>query len=188
MTDTYEDLEVRLRTCLDHVARAVSDEVPEFGPRRAGRDLWRGRPRHRSIGVVTCAAVVAVRAALGLSVSTRATPRSQLIAAIRTSIAAQTARVRLTSVPAVATGAGEGAVSMTALGVVDFAVPSMAAAYPDGYSWVDIGNRSWQTAWPPKTGAGKWELSTSPAEPPRTSALELRLLKALKAIQAREPY
>ena len=70
---------------------------------------------------------------------------------------------------------------MTATGVVDFAVPSMEAAYPDGFSWVDIGNRSWQTVWPPKTGGAKWELSTSPTEPPHTSAAQLQLAKALKA-------
>src|SRR5580658_140422 len=181
MTDTYEDLEARLRTCLGYVARAVPDEVPEVVPRPARADRERGRPRHLSAGVVASAAVVMVLAALGLSVRTGAAPRSQLISAIKTSIAAQTARVRLTSVPSLATETGENAVAMTALGVVDFAVPSMAAAYPDGYSWVDIGDRSWRTAWPPKTGAAKWELSTPPAEPPRSSAAELDLLKALKA-------
>jgi hypothetical protein len=70
---------------------------------------------------------------------------------------------------------------MTATGVVDFAAPSMEAAYPDGYSWIDIGNRSWQTIWPPKTGGANWELSKSPTEPPHTSAAQLQLGEALKA-------
>jgi hypothetical protein len=70
---------------------------------------------------------------------------------------------------------------MTATGVVDFPVPSMEAAYTDGYSWVDIANRSWQTVWPPKAGGARWKLTPSPTEPPHTSATDLQLAEVLKA-------
>ena len=86
--------------------------------------------------------------AVGVSSASRSTPRSELIAATEATIGAYTARVRLTSVPSVGIEVGENAVAMTATGVVDFAVPSMEAAYPDGYSWIDIADRSWQTVWP----------------------------------------
>jgi hypothetical protein len=133
------------------------------------------------LGIVASAAVVAVLVAVGLSVRAAPTPRSQLIGATEAAIAGQTARVRLTYVPSAALQVGQNAVAMTATGVVDFAVPSMEAAYPNGFSWVDIGNRSWQTIWPPTTGGARWELSTSPAEPPGTSAAQLQLAKALTA-------
>jgi hypothetical protein len=133
------------------------------------------------MGMVASAAVIAVLVAFGLSIPTTPTPRSQLITATEATIATQTARVRLTSVPSFALETGQNAVPMTATGVVDFAVPSMEAAYPDGYSWVDIGNRSWQTVWPPKTGGAKWEPSPLPTEPPHTTAAQLQLGQALKA-------
>lgn len=154
MTGGYEDLEVRLRTCLAYVAFAVPDEAPELVARPAPADRSRRRP-HRSFGVAVSAAVVMALAALGLSVRTGPAPRSQLISAIQTSIAAQTARVRLTSVPSAATETGDNAVAMTASGVVDFAVPSMAASYPDGFGWVDIGDLSWQNRLAGDDGRGE---------------------------------
>ena len=178
-TDTYEDLEARLRTCLEHLGHEVPDVVPEFDPRLRRRGRSGARLGRRGTGIFASAAVVAALVAVGLSARTTPTLRSQLVAATEATIAAQTARVRLTSVPSVATEIGQNAVPMTATGVVDFAVPSMAAAYPDGFSWVDIGNRAWQTVWPPKPGGARWELSTSPAEPPGTSAAQLQLAKAL---------
>ena len=188
MTDTYEDLEVRLRTCLEQLGREVPDEVPEFDESQGRRGRWHGRLQRRGLGLVASAAVVMGLVAFGLSVPSTTTPRSQLIAATEATIAAHTARVRLTSVPSVAIENGQKAVAMTATGVVDFAVPSMVeAAYTDGYSWVDIGNRSWQTVWPPKTGGAKWELSPSPTEPPHTSATQLQLAEVLKADTAPEP-
>jgi hypothetical protein len=137
--------------------------------------------KRQGLSVVASAAVVVGLLAFGLSVRSTQTPRSELIAATEATIAAHTARVRLTSVPSAAMETGQNAVTMTAIGVVDFAVPAMEAAYPDGFSWVDIGNRSWQTVWPPKPGSAKWELSPSPKEPPLTSPAQLQLAKALKA-------
>jgi hypothetical protein len=163
------------------MASAVSDEVPEFDPRQRRRGGRQRRLERRALGMVASAAVVLGLLAFGLSVPTTQTPRSQLIAATQATIATQTARVRLTSVPSVAMQIGQNAVAMTATGVVDFAVPALEVAYPDGYSWVDIGNRSWQTVWPPNTGVAKWERSTSPTEPPHTGAAQLLLAKALKA-------
>ena len=72
-------------------------------------------------------------------------------------IGAQTARVRLTSVPSAALQRRQHAVAMTATGVVDFSAPAIRASYPDGYSWVQVGGRSWQTVWPPTAWPPTWE-------------------------------
>ncbi len=181
VNDTYEDLETRLRTCLEHLAREVPHEVPEFDRKQRRRSRRQSDLHYRAVGLLASAAAVVGVLAFGLSDRSTPTPRSQLIAATEATIAAHTARVRLTSVPSVAMKIGQNAVSMTATGVVDFAIPSMEAAYPNGFSWVDIGNRSWQTVWPAKTGGPKWELSIPPTAPPHTSATQLQLARALKA-------
>ena len=102
------------------------------------------------------------------------------ISATARTIGAQTARVRLTSVPSAALEQGQHAVAMTATGVVDFRYPAIRASYPDGYSWVQIGGYSWQTVWPPASSAPNLERAPATEGPPGRTAAERALEGALE--------
>ena len=70
--------------------------------------------------------------------------------------------------------------AMTATGVVDFSVPSIRASYPDGYSWVQIGGRGWQTVWPPTSRAPTWERAPAVEGPPARTAAKRELERDLE--------
>src|SRR5271154_6734170 len=98
MTETYEDLEARLRTCFEHAGRSVPDEAPKFDSAQRSRRSTHRRRKRAGLGMVGRAAVVAGILAVGLEMPRTATAQSRLIAATDATIAAHTARVSLTSV------------------------------------------------------------------------------------------
>ncbi len=181
MTNDLDEVAARLTACLDVVTSSVPDEAPAWD---AGRRPTPCPARHRSLRPGRSALVVAgaaIAAAIaGVLIWPRGTVRTDLISATVRTIGAQTARVRLTSVPSAALQRRQHAVAMTATGVVDFSAPAIRASYPDGYSWVQVGARSWQTVWPPTAWPPTWERAPAVQAPPGRTAAELALEGALE--------
>jgi hypothetical protein len=183
MTNDLDEVTARLSACLDVVTSTVPDEAPPWDASRRPspfpapqRSL---RPGKSALVVVVVGAVAAASVAMIL-LWPRGTVRADLISATARTIGAQTARVRLTSVPSAGLQEGEHAVAMTATGVVDFSTPAIRASYPDGYSWVQVGRRSWQTVWPPASSAPTWERTPATRVPQGRTAAERALEGALE--------
>ena len=102
MTNDLDEVTARLSACLDVVTSTVSDEAPPWDASRPTsspvpqRSLRPGRSALVVAGAVAAAAVTAVL------IWPRGTARADLISATVRTIGAQTARVRLTSVPSAA--------------------------------------------------------------------------------------
>jgi hypothetical protein len=161
MTIDLEDVTDRLTRCLASVASTVSDEPPEWDA--TGRQAGPTARMDKRV-LVLMAPALAVAAALVVVALTwssgQATPtvQEQLISAIRHTISAGTARVRIT---AAATG-GE---PSTGTGVVDFATPAAEFSYSSGFGVVLIGNQIWDTGYPIKhlpDGATRWRHEGTP--------------------------
>jgi hypothetical protein len=184
MTDDLDEVTARLTACLHTVTEVVPDEAPPWDAHRrpdaAEPRPGTFRPSKRALAAAG-AAVLGIAAVIVWQPSRApGTVRTELIRATARTIAAQTARVRLTSVPSAALERSEHAVAMTATGAVDFATPAIKANYPDGYSWIQIGNRSWQTTWPSTSRSPTWERAPVNEEPSGTTAAGRRLERALQ--------
>ncbi len=184
MTNDVDQVTARLTTCLRTVTEVVPDEAPPWDadrrPAAPERRPASRRPNRRALAA-TGAVVLATAAALVWQLSRApVTVRTVLIRATERTIGAQTARVRLTSVPSGALERTEHAVAMTATGAVDFAVPAIKASYPDGYGWVQIGNESWHTVWPSTSRYPTWEHASANEGTSGTTAAERRLERALQ--------
>ena len=133
-------------------------------------------------GAVVAAAIAAVL------IWPRGTVRADLISATVRTIGAQTARVRLTSLPSRALQQRQNAVAMTATGVVDFSTPAIRANYPDGYSWIRVGGYSWQTVWPPVSWPPTWSAHPLPGRHQGGPPPSVRSKVLSSPIQARLPF
>jgi hypothetical protein len=183
MTNDLDEVTARLTACLDVVTSIVPDEPP---PWAADRRPTPCPPRHRALRpgtrtlVAAGVAAVAIAAVLIWPRSVPGSVRADLISATARTIQAQTARVRLTSVPSAALEQSQQAVAMTATGVVDFSAPAIKASYPDGYSWIQIGDRSWQTVWPQTSRPPTWERGPTVGGRPERTAAERELERTLE--------
>ena len=180
MTNDLDEVTARLTACLDVVTSTVPDEAPAWdaGRRPTPYPVRRRKLRPGRSALVAGAAVAAAIAAV--LIWPRGTVRADLISATVRTIGAQTARVRLTSLPSRALQQRQNAVAMTATGVVDFSTPAIRASYPDGYSWIRVGGCSWQTVWPPVSWPPTWERAPVTQAPPGRTAAERALEGALE--------
>lgn len=184
MTNDLDEVTARLTGCLHVVANTVPDDPP---PWDADRRPTPCPSRHRSLRSGKRALVVTGVVTAGIAAvllwprgTVPGAVHADLISATARTIRAQTARVRLTSVPSAALEKSQRAVAMTATGVVDFSVPAIKASYADGYSWIQIGGRSWQTVWPPASRAPTWERAPTVEGPPERAAAERELERDLE--------
>jgi hypothetical protein len=178
MTNDLADTADRLRVCMQAAAATVPDEAPPWDAAPGVALLAAIGPRRRwaaRLGVAVAIGVAAAVFAFAVArrpATTGSRVRSLMIAAAQRAVDARSARLQVTSAPV-------GGPVLVATGVVDFVTPAYTATYPDGFSWVVIGDQTWTTVWPPVNGKFTW-VQRPLSRGPRPNAKEATLAAALE--------